>query len=180
MGLHGSKERQHTTPIGLLTLVENRLDTFLELTLVRCTGVELRKRRVSVGFRGRAHPTTSTTWHSQHRCQASRDDKAGWSGPKTVKHKSILVGREAGTGRTSRATIRSARPSATAVFPTPGSPIKTGLFLLLLERMRMQRRISLSLPMTGSSLPSSASAVRSRAYCKAGTARVRRQWGQWA
>jgi hypothetical protein len=31
---------------------------------------------------------------------------------------------------TSPLTMRSAKPSAMAVFPTPGSPIKTGLFLV--------------------------------------------------
>lgn len=43
-----------------------------------------------------------------------------------------------------------------------------------LERMRMHLRISLSLPITGSSLPCSASAVRSRAYCRAGRGQLRR------
>jgi hypothetical protein len=33
--------------------------------------------------------------------------------------------------RTSPATIRCARPSAIAVLPTPGSPIRAGLFLVL-------------------------------------------------
>ena len=64
---------------------------------------------------------------------------------------------------TSPATMRCARPSATAVFPTPGSPISTGLFLVRRERIWIARRISSSRPMTGSSLPSRASRVRSRA-----------------
>ncbi len=63
---------------------------------------------------------------------------------------------------TSRATIRCARPSAIAVFPTPGSPISTGLFFVRRERIWITRRISSSRPMTGSSLPSSAASVRSR------------------
>ena len=59
-------------------------------------------------------------------------------------------------------------PSATAVLPTPGSPMSTGLFLVRRDRIWMQRRISSSRPMTGSSLPSRAAAVRSRAYrCRA-------------
>ena len=49
-----------------------------------------------------------------------------------------------------------------AVLPTPGSPIRTGLFLVRRERTWMTRRISSSRPMTGSSLPSSAACVRSR------------------
>ena len=63
--------------------------------------------------------------------------------------------RESGT---SLSTTRWARPSTTAVLPTPGSPIRTGLFLVRRESTCTTRRISLSRPMTGSSLPSSASA----------------------
>ena len=63
---------------------------------------------------------------------------------------------------TSPATIRWARPSTIAVFPTPGSPISTGLFFVRRESTWITRRISSSRPMTGSSLPCSASSVRSR------------------
>ncbi len=65
---------------------------------------------------------------------------------------------------TSPLTMRSASPSAIAVLPTPGSPISTGLFLVRRDSTWMVRRISSSRPMTGSSLPARASAVRSRAY----------------
>ncbi len=65
---------------------------------------------------------------------------------------------------TSPLTIRSARPSTMAVLPTPGSPISTGLFLVRRASTWMVRRISSSRPITGSSLPSRASAVTSRAY----------------
>ena len=65
---------------------------------------------------------------------------------------------------TSPATIRCASPSTIAVFPTPGSPISTGLFFVRRERTWITRRTSSSRPMTGSSLPDSASAVRSRPY----------------
>ena len=58
--------------------------------------------------------------------------------------------------------IRSARPSTTAVLPTPGSPISTGSFFVRRERMRMVRAISSSRPITGSSCPSRAIAVKSR------------------
>ena len=51
---------------------------------------------------------------------------------------------------TSPFTIRCARPSTTAVLPTPGSPISTGLFLVLRERIRTTFRISSSRPITGS------------------------------
>ena len=63
---------------------------------------------------------------------------------------------------TSPATMRWARPSAIAVFPTPGSPMSTGLFFVRRESTWITRRISSSRPMTGSSFPSSASCVRSR------------------
>eukprot|EP00976_Prorocentrum_cordatum_P012455 249191-Prorocentrum_minimum.AAC.3 len=54
-----------------------------------------------------------------------------------------------------------------AVFPTPGSPMSTGLFLLRRDRIWMHRRISSSRPITGSSRPLRASLVRSRAYLRA-------------
>mmetsp|Transcript_12141 Transcript_12141/g.33673 ORF Transcript_12141/g.33673 Transcript_12141/m.33673 type:complete len:250 (+) Transcript_12141:2375-3124(+) len=75
--------------------------------------------------------------------------------------KICLSCRDAGT---SPATTLCARASITAVFPTPGSPIRTGLFLLLRDRMWTHLLISSSLPMTGSSFPSLASWVRSLPY----------------
>ena len=65
---------------------------------------------------------------------------------------------------TSLATIRWARPSTTAVLPTPGSPMMTGLFLVRRLSTWMMRRISASRPITGSSLPERAIAVRSVPY----------------
>ena len=65
---------------------------------------------------------------------------------------------------TSPLTIRWAKPSTIAVLPTPGSPINTGLFLVLLCRTSMVRRISSSRPMTGSNLPFSALSVKSIQY----------------
>lgn len=53
-------------------------------------------------------------------------------------------------------------PSTTAVLPTPGSPISTGLFLVRRDSTCMTRSISFSRPMTGSSLPSRAAWVRLR------------------
>ena len=66
---------------------------------------------------------------------------------------------------TSPSAMRRARPSTIAVLPTPGSPIRTGLFLVRRDRTWITRRISSSRPMTGSSFPSAATAVRSRPYC---------------
>lgn len=57
-----------------------------------------------------------------------------------------------------------AYPSAIAVLPTPGSPMITGLFFVLLDKIWIQRRISSSLPITGSSLPRLANSVRSLPY----------------
>ena len=65
---------------------------------------------------------------------------------------------------TSPATMRWARPSTTAVLPTPGSPISTGLFLVRRDSTWMTRRISASRPITGSSAPSRACSVRSMPY----------------
>ncbi len=65
---------------------------------------------------------------------------------------------------TSSLTMRCARPSTIAVLPTPGSPISTGLFFVRRCRIWMQRRISSSRPMTGSSLPWRARSVRSSVY----------------
>ncbi len=63
---------------------------------------------------------------------------------------------------TSLLVILRANPSAIAVLPTPGSPIKTGLFLVRRDRISITRRISSSRPMTGSSWPSAAIWVKSR------------------
>src|ERR1700756_4315778 len=58
--------------------------------------------------------------------------------------------------------MRWARPSTTAVLPTPGSPTSTGLFFVRRERICMIRSISVSRPTQGSSLLSEASLVRLR------------------
>ena len=55
--------------------------------------------------------------------------------------------------------MRSARPSAIADLPTPGSPINKGLFFLRLLNICETRSISFSRPTTGSSLSCLASAV---------------------
>ena len=59
-------------------------------------------------------------------------------------------------------TMRKARPSAIADLPTPGSPIRMGLFFLRRDKIWLTRSISFSRPTMGSSLPSSAILVRSR------------------
>ena len=60
--------------------------------------------------------------------------------------------------------MRCASPSTIAVLPTPGSPIKTGLFLVRRCSTWIARRISSSRPITGSSLPRRARSVKSIVY----------------
>ena len=62
---------------------------------------------------------------------------------------------------TSPTTIFCANPSTTAVLPTPGSPIKHGLFFVLLDKICITLSISSFLPTIGSNLPSSAFFVKS-------------------
>mmetsp|Transcript_38470 Transcript_38470/g.71424 ORF Transcript_38470/g.71424 Transcript_38470/m.71424 type:complete len:259 (-) Transcript_38470:383-1159(-) len=61
--------------------------------------------------------------------------------------------------------ILCASPSAIAVFPTPGSPMRTGLFFLRRAKTCMVRSISGPRPTIGSSFPSAAILVKSREYC---------------
>src|SRR6266705_951488 len=63
---------------------------------------------------------------------------------------------------TSPSEMRCARPSTMAVLPTPGSPIRTGLFFVRRQRIWMTRSTSFSRPTRGSSAPSEAAWVRSR------------------
>ena len=58
-------------------------------------------------------------------------------------------------------TIRSAKPSTMAVLPTPGSPIKIGLFFFRRDKIWETLSISFSLPTIGSRLPFSAMRVMS-------------------
>ena len=73
----------------------------------------------------------------------------------------VLSRRPSGT---SPFSILMASPSTMAVFPTPGSPIRTGLFFVFLESMRITFLISLSLPITGSSFCILALSTRSYPY----------------
>ena len=63
---------------------------------------------------------------------------------------------------TSCEIICCARPSTIAVFPTPASPRRTGLFLVRRHNTWTNLSISLKRPITGSSSPARASSVRSR------------------
>src|SRR5215470_5391725 len=53
-------------------------------------------------------------------------------------------------------TIRSARPSASAVLPTPGSPMSSGLFLRRRDSTWIMRSSSSARPISGSILPARA------------------------
>jgi len=64
---------------------------------------------------------------------------------------------------TSPLTMRCAKPSTMAVLPTPGSPIKTGLFFVRRDSTCMMRRISSSRPITGSNDPFLANSLKSLA-----------------
>ncbi len=64
-------------------------------------------------------------------------------------------------GGTSPAAIFMAKPSTTAVLPTPASPVRIGLFWRRRMRMSMIWRISSSRPTMGSILPLRACSVRS-------------------
>ena len=77
---------------------------------------------------------------------------------------SVRSATPASAGGTSPATMRSARPSTTAVLPTPASPVRMGLFWRRRVRMSIICRISASRPITGSILPSRARSVRLVVY----------------
>ncbi len=61
---------------------------------------------------------------------------------------------------TSSSMSRVASPSASAVLPTPASPTNTGLFFRRRHRISIVRSISLRRPISGSSSPARARAVR--------------------
>ena len=69
---------------------------------------------------------------------------------------------------TSPEARRNAKPSATAVLPTPGSPVRMGLFCRRRVRISITWRISPSRPRMGSILPACACAVRSVQNCSSG------------
>ncbi len=82
--------------------------------------------------------------------------------PATIDVKSsATIFLPASSSGTSSLTILRASPSAMAVLPTPGSPIRQGLFFVRLERICITLSISLSLPITGSIFPCPAASVKS-------------------
>ena len=69
-------------------------------------------------------------------------------------------------GGTSPWTMRSAKPSTTAVLPTPASPVRIGLFCRRRISTSTTWRISWSRPTIGSSSPLRARSVRSTENCR--------------
>ena len=111
-----------------------------------------------------------TTWPLLSRISASTalsrsSNSPRYFAPATMAPRSRLINRlSRNDSGTSPSTMRCASPSTTAVLPTPGSPMRTGLFLVRRDSTCTTRRISESRPITGSSLPSRASWVRSVPY----------------
>ena len=73
---------------------------------------------------------------------------------------------------TSSESSRSASPSAMAVFPTPASPTNTGLFFRRRQSTSMVRCSSFVRPISGSSRPCLARAVRFVQYADSGSLAV--------
>ena len=85
--------------------------------------------------------------------------------PATIPERSMITTRfPLIVSGTDPSAIICARPSVTAVLPTPGSPIRHGLFFVLRLKIWITRWISFSRPITGSNFPCFASSVRSRLY----------------
>src|SRR2546426_4500818 len=83
--------------------------------------------------------------------------------PATIRERSRERMRlSARNGGTSLSAMRCASPSTMAVLPTPGSPMRTGLFFVRRQRIWTTRSSSRSRPTSGSSCPSSAAWVRLR------------------
>jgi hypothetical protein len=97
----------------------------------------------------------------QHRLDAvlelALDPGAGLQSPRSSERTAALRS----AGGTAPSAMRSAKPSTTAVFPTPASPVRMGLFCRRRRRTSITWRISASRPRMGSMRPARASAVRS-------------------
>ena len=110
------------------------------------------------------------TWPSESRISLRTEVNRSSNSPRSLEpatieaRSSATMRRSRSDSGTSPATTRSASPSTIAVLPTPGSPIRTGLFLVRRASTWMTRRISASRPTTGSSLPDRARSVRSMEY----------------
>ena len=137
-----------------------------------------------------------TTWPSEALISSSTalsrsSNSPRYFAPATIAPRSRAMSRlPRSDSGTSPSTIRWASPSTTAVLPTPGSPMSTGLFLVRRDSTCTTRRISSSRPITGSSRPSRAASVRSVPYLASAspvasgssvaTLAPPRRWSIWA
>ncbi len=104
--------------------------------------------------------TSSMTWRS--RCSNSPFIEAPACSRPTSSTRRLT---SASAGGTSPAAMRSAKPSTTAVLPTPASPVRIGLFCRRRISTSITWRISASRPTIGSSSPLRARSVRSVQNC---------------
>ncbi len=104
----------------------------------------------------------SELWTSSITCLSRCSNSPFIEAPASSRPTSrVLSATSCSTGGTSPLAIRSAKPSTTAVLPTPASPTSIGLFCRRRSRMSTTCRISASRPITGSILPARACSVRS-------------------
>ena len=101
--------------------------------------------------------TSASTWFTRS------SNSPRYLVPATMDTRSRLSSRlpRRGSG-TDPEAMRRASPSATAVLPTPGSPMRAGLFLVRRARIWITRPTSRSRPTRGSRFPRAAIRVRSR------------------
>ncbi len=109
---------------------------------------------------GRGEPLTSSITDFNRFSNSPFTPAPAWSSARSSRRRETLRC----TGGTSPAAMRRAKPSTTAVFPTPASPTRIGLFCRRRVRMSITWRISESRPRIGSISPARARAVRSTVY----------------
>ena len=96
---------------------------------------------------------------------AARTRPSCWRRPAAGRRRARAARTSFSDGGTSPRAMRCAKPSTTAVLPTPASPTRIGLFWRRRIRMSTIWRISSSRPTIGSILPLRACSVRSMVNC---------------
>ncbi len=91
--------------------------------------------------------------HRSPAAAGSRTRPSCWRRPAAARCRACRHARSSGAAARRRSATRAAKPSTTAVLPTPASPVRIGLFCRRRIRMSMICRISSSRPVTGSSWP---------------------------
>mmetsp|Transcript_25208 Transcript_25208/g.45739 ORF Transcript_25208/g.45739 Transcript_25208/m.45739 type:complete len:320 (+) Transcript_25208:1150-2109(+) len=144
---------------GLLILMDDLLAVRLLVSpLLKC---EVELAASAAPSSSSAAPSVSSCRTRDRRCSNSPGIMA--PAVKDPRSNSIRVAPRRGAG-TSLAAIRMASAQTMAVFPTPGSPNSTTLFLERRLRICKRRRISDARPTWGSNLPERATALMSRPY----------------